>query len=317
MKVIIYLYRRHDMDLVTLYKNPNFGFRKVLIKAIYSYATGHPYIISAPATYNAADKNFKSRYRIELNFDEQKDSDIITWLKTIKPNYRCITLKCIMRGHIVGPIVYGCTNDTSDSNNATTIYAKIKQALPMLYDAPLKTKVQEKQLLKAKSKQMSNLTSESYPNKNKNNIQPINNVENNIETELLQHKDEILKFIQNLAKSTNDNNSDVTNNVPNEHIDNKEYIDKTKSNFDKSLSINKSEKSKLSKKQNITSESHNSNLENNSSSIDFDGFGDINFDGFGDNDLDSNAETSEDNSNINSENDFDLFNDINTLINQF
>lgn len=129
MKKSIRIYREHDIDLVTLYKNPEFGFQKALKQAVRAYVRGTPYLIYAPQTQDISKKDYKYGYQIFITFDEKYDADVIEWLKTLKP--RCFTkaLKTILRGSLIGPVAYGCFKTDEDRQRSDSINQKIKDII--------------------------------------------------------------------------------------------------------------------------------------------------------------------------------------------
>lgn len=129
MRKSIRIYREHDIDLVTLYKNPDFGFQKALKQAVRAYVRGVPYLIYTPVTQDVSQKDFKYGYQIFITFDEEYDADIIEWLKTLKPRSLTKALKSILRGSLIGPIAYGCFKTDNDRKKSDDINRKIKELI--------------------------------------------------------------------------------------------------------------------------------------------------------------------------------------------
>lgn len=137
MKILIRLYRRHDIDLVTLYKTPSFPMHRVLYNALRAYVEGYSYHVPAPEyTKDISKLDLKSKYQMFLFLDETKDADLIRWLKTVKPLMRNVLLKTILRGAIDGSTIYGCfpTDAMREYENAInkqrngTFYEKKKRS---------------------------------------------------------------------------------------------------------------------------------------------------------------------------------------------
>ena len=63
------------MDLITLYKNPNFGFHKMAKQAIKAYVQKKPFLMAMPETIDITKKDFKSRYTIFIKLDKDIDKD--------------------------------------------------------------------------------------------------------------------------------------------------------------------------------------------------------------------------------------------------
>ena len=150
MKVIVRIYKRHDMDLVALYKTPQYSLYKAIYNAMKSYVTGQTYLIKIPQnTIDMSKDNFKSHYQMIFNLNDTKDADIIQWLKGIKKGHRNIAIKSLIRGCLIGPTVFACETAT----NANLINAgycnNLYDLLPSdtLKEFPLRKKKKNKSAL--------------------------------------------------------------------------------------------------------------------------------------------------------------------------
>lgn len=141
MKITIRLYRRHDMDLLVLYKNKNFGFQKALKKALKAYIHKEPYLVYQPETQDFSKADFKYSYQTFLILDDVYDKEIIDWLKNVKKNHRNILLKTILRGSIVGPLAYGCMEGDDDRMEHNLLLQRIKTNVPNLLASPKRRQV--------------------------------------------------------------------------------------------------------------------------------------------------------------------------------
>lgn len=126
MKVSIRLYRRHDMDLIAIHKNPNANFHKMVMTALSCYANHTPYLVSAPEP-DKDKKDYKVIYQLFLNFDEKKDAKVIKLLQGVKPKYRTAFIKSVIRGCIVGVVTYGTMEDETDAKKTDV---DINKAIP-------------------------------------------------------------------------------------------------------------------------------------------------------------------------------------------
>lgn len=281
MRVSIHLYRTHDMDLVTLYKNPNFSFQKALKLALKSYVNHKPCFILPPATVDVSNYNFKSIYQLFFNFDEEKDADIIEWFKTIKDGKRTAAIKSVLRGSMIGPFAYGCCSSDTDMQVTNSIDEQMKNRLLTLikaqngddvifYDPPVrrKPKYERKRKIQDKDK--------STDNKNTTN-------------RVISKKQSPVKKTENMVKYVNnmtDEARPVTQDKPAPiAIDSPVLPDKT----------------------NIENVSESPVKEKIQEGFDFNGFGD--FGSFGD--------TAAEENNKNDEDDFDLFSSIDSMLGQF
>lgn len=128
-KVGIRIYRDHDIDLVLLYKNPTFGFQKAIKQAIRAYVREQPYFIFVPETFDISDKQFKYSYQAFLDFDEDDDADVLAWLKTLQDRSRNKAIKSVLRGCIIGNLAYGCAKSDDDRLVSNKINAILKDAI--------------------------------------------------------------------------------------------------------------------------------------------------------------------------------------------
>lgn len=112
MKITIRMYRNHDMDLLTLYKNSNFGFLKATKAALKAAASGKIYQFWIPKSDKPLNNfNFKYVYQAFVYLDEKEDKDIIDWLSKVKKGYRNSLIKMVLRSSMIGPAYYACFAD--------------------------------------------------------------------------------------------------------------------------------------------------------------------------------------------------------------
>lgn len=142
-KVILRLYRQHDIDLITLYKAPNAGFIKAVKHALHAYIKHEAFLFSMPEGADITSNNFKASYRINLFLDEDKDADIIEWLDNIKPLMRNAAIKMIFRGYLIGPYAYGCMKSDSDRQSSKILSDSMVKT-PSVYAFPAKKKERNK-----------------------------------------------------------------------------------------------------------------------------------------------------------------------------
>lgn len=139
MKQIVRMYRRHDIDLVTIYKTAGISLHKAMYNSLKSYVNKTPYLIKTPtANVDMTLYNFKSHYQIILNLDDKKDADIISWLKKVKKGMRNAAIKAIIRGCLVGPAVYACSTDDTDRLASNILCEEINKKVTDIKDTPVK-----------------------------------------------------------------------------------------------------------------------------------------------------------------------------------
>lgn len=114
MRKTIRLYRRHDIDLISLYKNPDFNFQKACKMALRGYIQRKPVYFKQPPFYGTQE--YKYGYQLFLYLDDEKDKDIIDYLKNIRPRYENAFIRSVLRGSVAGPIVYDCFLTDEDGN---------------------------------------------------------------------------------------------------------------------------------------------------------------------------------------------------------
>lgn len=100
MKITMRLYRIHDLDLLYLYKLPDFSIQKAIKNALKAYISGQDLTIDYPTT---DDLLLPKTAMIHIYLSEKKDAEIIAWLKNISKGYRNSLLKNIVRSYLKEP----------------------------------------------------------------------------------------------------------------------------------------------------------------------------------------------------------------------
>ena len=106
MMVTLRLYRQHDLDLITLYRNPSFSLPNAIKQALYAYVKKDTFAIKQPEIYELGEEKISKIIQMHIHLNEEIDSDIIAWLKNIKEGYRNSVLKNLIRAYMVGPCLY-------------------------------------------------------------------------------------------------------------------------------------------------------------------------------------------------------------------
>lgn len=119
MRVIIRLYRQHDLDLIDLYLNSDKRFNKIIRESLFAHVRNEDYRVDIPSIHGSEEKIHKA-YRITVWLGS-KDQDIINWLKTVKTGHRNALIKNIIRGFLpsVNDAIY-LQDDEATSKVATT-----------------------------------------------------------------------------------------------------------------------------------------------------------------------------------------------------
>ena len=101
VRVTVRLYRRHDLDLIALYRTEGFKFQKEMAACARAAASGKTHEVTLPK--GEPGKGYvKRNYMISLGFDRVRDADVLRMLENIKPGMRCPYLKALMRTCISG-----------------------------------------------------------------------------------------------------------------------------------------------------------------------------------------------------------------------
>ena len=82
-----------------------------------------------PETFDISDKQFKYSYQAFLDFDEDDDADVLAWLKTLQDRSRNKAIKSVLRGCIIGNLAYGCAKSDDDRLVSNKINVILKDAI--------------------------------------------------------------------------------------------------------------------------------------------------------------------------------------------
>lgn len=215
-RVMMRLYRQHDMDLIVLYLNKEFGFMKALKHALHCYSRKEAFLFSAPDLEEfGIARELKYRYCLTVTLDTEKDADIIKLLERVKPNNRNEFIKCVMRGSMIGPYAYGCLSGADENLEAESIVLAAQSAATggLLDAPPARNKVQEKKQKKQIQNGKKHQTKEPVGRKISKS-KPNENSFKNTESEL--DKETIAPTIFTENKTTNHAPSEVESKVGNE-----------------------------------------------------------------------------------------------------
>lgn len=108
MRVTIRLYKRYDIDLLSLYHNSSFPFLKHFKSAIRNYIRGTPEKITIPEPQD--DKFRYDTIQFQMYLHPVEDKDIIAWIRNIKAGYKNSILKNIFRNSLNGVYYYYIMN---------------------------------------------------------------------------------------------------------------------------------------------------------------------------------------------------------------
>ena len=194
-RIPLRLYRQHDMDLIILLLNKDFGFTKAMTRAVPWYGQA-PYSCSVPARDEfGMNLEIKYAYKRELVLDSEREADIIELLDRVKPLYRNEFIKMVMRGSMIGPYAYGCLSGQNENINAENIILDFQEAVMdgKMSDPPKRNDSKGKKIEKDKSNKI-----KKKNEKKKNAVEPQKKEEIKIQKKQLAKQKETI----NKGKST-------------------------------------------------------------------------------------------------------------------
>lgn len=138
MRITLRFYRIHDADLITLLNAENFSLNRVIYLTLKGYANKKPYWFIPPRRNEiATEENTRYSYRMNLILDEERDRKIIDLLSIIKPRYRNVFIKNLVRASMIGQCAYLCyeddvfiEEDTSDYITSLANFLGVKNVKP-------------------------------------------------------------------------------------------------------------------------------------------------------------------------------------------
>lgn len=117
MKVIIRLYRQHDLDLLTL-KHTSKSFQKDVREALRSHVRKTDFKIDV--NQDLSLKAWPRSSQCHISLHDEKDKDVILWLASISKGYRNSLIKNIVRSYLSRPITDNYFNKTSVNDSRKT-----------------------------------------------------------------------------------------------------------------------------------------------------------------------------------------------------
>lgn len=143
MNITIRLYRTHDPDLISLYKNPAFSFEDVLIHILNGYVEKKPIYFYVPTVFPMDMSVIPHSIMIHLHLDEEQHTKIINFINTLKKGYRNSFFKNILRSSLITINYYPYIDIDSDKDQITEINTFIKKNITeykKVYISPPKRK---------------------------------------------------------------------------------------------------------------------------------------------------------------------------------
>ncbi len=106
MMVTLRLYRQHDLDLIALYRHPNFSLPAAMKTALCAYVRDESFFIKQPMPYAIGNEKISKIIQMHIQLSNTSDKDVIDWIKNIKEGYRNSVLKNIIRAYMLGGTIY-------------------------------------------------------------------------------------------------------------------------------------------------------------------------------------------------------------------
>jgi hypothetical protein len=101
MNLMMRLYRQHDLDLISLFYDPNFLFKKAVKDVLASYVRGTYYRIQIPHVPITVE-HVNKVIPFHISLDDEEDADIIEWLNGVTNGNRNSFIKNLFRAYAVG-----------------------------------------------------------------------------------------------------------------------------------------------------------------------------------------------------------------------
>lgn len=289
-QVSIRLYRRHDIDLISLYKNPELNFKAAILMTLNSYAKGES-LLFLPAESNIKIKEYKYMYQIFIKIDRAKYTDVINLLDNVKEGYRTIFIKSVLRGTLIGTNASAClkNNDNSLDKINTAIKDKMISESFGAIDFPKKKKYMTK----------SNKPSRSADKKRNDSV---NKTCNSLITNTSNDKSDTVTVVDNKVNAT-ENNVNLTN-------------DNNPSTSNMNIQQELTNVQNNNHYEPLPSEDEAHNPETDNMNTDDNSYEDVDFSGFSDN-IDASGTDSDDGKHSDSSGSFNMFDDINAMMDLF
>ena len=110
----IYLYRNHDLDLITFMENHEFNLIKALYCALTAFSNDDVFVIKVPPRRNEKLIE-KYVYCRQLTLDDEIDAKAIDVLSRIENGYKNSFLKNLLRQYLCNPISDDYLKDKEDA----------------------------------------------------------------------------------------------------------------------------------------------------------------------------------------------------------
>jgi hypothetical protein len=262
-KLSIRLYRIHDIDLLTFYKNPDIDFKKTLLDTLENYATGNIYILSRRGSnYYINPDLLNSKYKIDITFNIAEYPHLYEMLKHIRPKWQNALIKNVLRMYLAGDGFYPCWSSEDYIDQSKLYQTKFESILETddLIRKPVYRKSVQKKLELEERKKDRELRKQTSKEKIKNTLADLQE-----KSSFIKNTDTVgsLKELSTKVSSTDENTTFI------------EIIDNHNEEINKKVALNV-DTVKVTEQTITTDEKQNQTNEAELTESNYDIFGDIN-----------------------------------------
>lgn len=115
MIAVVRLYRQHDMDLITLFCNPDIHLCRLMKRALVNYVNGDEVEALSFDEPSVTEGYIPKcvRMHIRLNEGNARENAVIQLLQSMKPGFRCSFIKALFRNSCAYIPMIGYTTGSS------------------------------------------------------------------------------------------------------------------------------------------------------------------------------------------------------------
>lgn len=105
IKLTMRLYKRHDADLLCLYKQTNYSLQKAIKQATLAYLNHSDDRVGYPDVYTSlADLPSTAQFHLYLSAENEDDMRIVNFVSSIPAGFKNSLLKNITRYYLAQPV---------------------------------------------------------------------------------------------------------------------------------------------------------------------------------------------------------------------
>ena len=120
IRLTMRLYKRHDIDLLCIYMQPNHSLQHTIKRAVLAYINGENIKLTYPCSSSLiADLPSTAQFHLYLSSRSEDDLKIINFISNIPPGFKNSFLKNITRYYFSAPVNFSFTNGVVNLNPKT------------------------------------------------------------------------------------------------------------------------------------------------------------------------------------------------------